>query len=465
MRFKFLLTYITLIAIVIAIMNTYPIINTRSIVQHSKESSIKSGALQIGASIEMLDRITTESVQQVMGMLEVSRFTYIMVLNANSDMLYYQGSREGFDEEVSNRLIEVSISETTDEFDSFFKSGAFRSYSTVPIVSEGKTVGAVCVYEYDATEGQTLVTLRNNLLTISMGLSALAVIMSLIFSRNFTRPITKLVDAIGNVREGEYTYRIDVVGHDELAQLSMEFNGLTGRLQETEQLRRRFVADASHELKTPLASIRLLSDSILETPGMDMETVRDFVSDIRDESERLARITSQLLDLTRLDNKTTTVRTAVDCCEVGEKVIRSLRPLAEAAGVELLHTFSPGSCIMATDDELFQIIFNLGENAVKYNTRGGKVDIKIAPEEGSVKLTVEDTGQGIPAQDMPYIFDRFYRVDKSRGRDEGGSGLGLSIVKSTAERHGGEVTCEKKEDGGMRFIVLFPIYTPGPKGV
>ncbi len=464
-RTKFLFTYISLIAVVIAILNTYPIVNTRSIVQHAKESSLKAGALQIGSSIEALDRITTDTVRQVMGLLETGRFTYIAVRSANMDMLYYQGSRDGgFDESVSTRLMEESLLEVTDKFRSYFRDGAFQSYAAVPIMAGERVIGAVCVYEYDAVEGRTLVSLRNNLRTLSIALGALAVMLSFIYSRNFTKRITRILDAIKNVREGEYTYRIDVLGHDELAQLSDEFNSLTGRLQETEQLRRRFVADASHELKTPLASIRLLSDSIIETPNIDMETTREFVSDIRDESERLSRITSQLLDLTRLDNKTTTVRTGVDCAEVGMSVIRTLRPIAGAAGVELRYDFAKGCQIMATADELFQIIFNLGENAVKYNTEKGSVDIRIFVKEGFVHITVSDTGQGIPAQDLPYIFDRFYRVDKSRDRDGGGSGLGLSIVKSTAERHGGEIQCERNERGGMCFTVRFPVYVSGGKG-
>jgi signal transduction histidine kinase len=120
---------------------------------------------------------------------------------------------------------------------------------------------------------------------------------------------------------------------------------------------------------------------------------------------------------------------------------------------------------MATDDELFQIIFNLGENAIKYNFNGGTVDIDIYSDMENAVISISDSGIGIPSQDLPYIFDRFYRVDKSRGREGGGSGLGLSIVKSTAERHGGEVKAEKNDVGGMKFIVSFPLYYSGSKVV
>ncbi|MGM9521384.1 MAG: sensor histidine kinase [Oscillospiraceae bacterium] len=464
-RTKFLLTYISLIAVVIVILNTYPVIISRNLVFISKCNTIKSQAIQIGTSIEVLERVTPDTVSHVMNMLETSGISRITVVNADYDELYSDSTGDGgYEESVSYNLISKALL-GSDEFVSYFEGGAFKSYSAAPLMTDGHIIGAVCIYEYDRNEGEILIGLRNDLLKISVALSVLAVLLSVVYSRTFTHRITKILDAIVNVREGEYTYRIDVVGHDELAQLSDEFNSLTNRLQNTEEIRRRFVADASHELKTPLAAIRLLSDSILQSSNIDSDTVKEFVSDIREESERLARTTSQLLDLTKLDNKITTVRSCVDCTEVGSRVIRSLRPIAKERSVELQCVFDPECFIMATDDELFQIIFNLTENAIKYNFKGGKVVVNICRKEKNVVISVEDTGIGIPAQDLPYIFDRFYRVDKSRDREDGGSGLGLSIVKSTAERHGGEVEAQRLEDGGMKFIVIFPLYSPGTKVV
>jgi signal transduction histidine kinase len=400
-----------------------------------------------------------------MGMLETSRLSSVTIFNADFDMLYYQRTETtGYDESIAYSLLEKSKS-GTNEFRSFFSGQTFKSYCAVPIMSDDQVRGMICVYEYDPAEGEIVIALRNNLFKISIGLGLLAVFLSMIYSHTFTKRITKILDAIGNVREGEYTYRIDVVGHDELAQLSDEFNSLTGRLQSTEEIRRRFVADASHELKTPLASIRLLSDSILQNPDIDKDTAREFVSDIKDESERLARTTEQLLNLTKLDNNTTTIRSDVDCCKIGERVIRALRPIAEQKNVTINSNFKNECHIMATDDELFQIIFNLGENAIKYNFNGGTVDIDIYSDMENAVISISDSGIGIPSQDLPYIFDRFYRVDKSRGREGGGSGLGLSIVKSTAERHGGEVKAEKNDVGGMKFIVSFPLYYSGSKVV
>ncbi len=454
---KFLLTYISLIAVVIVILNTYPVIISRDLVFISKENTIGSQTVQISTSLEALDRISPDTVSRVMSMLELRGLSSVVILNADHDELYRVGrNAEGYDENISYELLELAM-EGRDEFRALFSDGAFKSYAIAPIMTDDMLNGYVCVYEYDEAEGSIIIGLQRDLMQISCGISILAVILSFIYSGTFTRRITNILDAIESVREGEYSYRINVRGHDELAKLSAEFNSLTDRLQSTEEIRRRFVADASHELKTPLAAIRLLSDSILESDNIDIETVKDFVSDIRDESERLGRTTAQLLDLTKLDNNIVTVRSSVDCSKVTERVIRALKPIAGEKNVSIISDLQDDCCILATEDELYQIVFNLIENAIKYNVDGGRVTTEVKKDNEHITIAISDTGAGIPAQDLPYIFDRFYRVDKSRGREGGGSGLGLSIVKSTAEKHGGEVEAVRLDDGGMCFTVTFPI--------
>ena len=258
------------------------------------------------------------------------------------------------------------------------------------------------------------------------------------------------------MRQGEYTYRVPVNGNDEITTLGEEFNSLTNRLQKTEEIRRRFVADASHELKTPLASIRLLSDSILQNEGMDSGTVREFINDIAHESERLARTTEKLLSLTRLDNNRVFEHKRVNVSNVINSALRMLRPLAQERNITISTELEMRCVIYATDDDLYQIIFNLTENAIKYNVDGGKVEIKSFIDDDTVKITVSDTGIGVPDEDLPNIFDRFYRVDKARSREAGGSGLGLSIVRDTVAVHGGSITAWQRSGGGMVFQVSFP---------
>ncbi len=448
--------------VAIVALNTYPVAIARDLVFVSKENAILPQTLQIGSSVELLERMTPNTVGQVVRLTETGNLSRVSVMNTNMDELYsVRNDVTGYDERVLFSLVNIAVSQRKDEFRSFFNDGAFMSYAAVPIVDGGQVVGAVGVYEYDAAEGAIVLGLRNDMTSISLGLGAAAMVVSVLLSQTMGYRLRRILDAIKNVREGEYTYRIAVTGHDELTTLSQEFNSLTDRLQKTEEIRRRFVADASHELKTPLAAIRLLSDSILETENMDGETVKEFVGGIREESERLARTTGQLLELTKLDNNpSAAARVDVNCVEVAQRVAATLSPIARRAEVELVTHFDRAH-IMATSDELFQIVYNLVENAIKYNRPGGEVVLSVGRDGEKVKITVEDTGIGIPEEDMPYIFDRFYRVEKSRDRDEGGTGLGLSIVKATVARHGGEVTAGPRPGGGTRFTVAFPAYTQG----
>ena len=242
-----------------------------------------------------------------------------------------------------------------------------------------------------------------------------------------------------------------------MAQLADEFNELTDRLQTTEEARRRFVSDASHELKTPLASIRLLTDSILQSPSVDMDTVREFVADIGEEADRLTRISEHLLALTRLDAGAEREREPVELGAVAEKVAHLLSPVARRAQVELKVSVEPACALAANEDDLYQVAFNLVENAIKYNMPGGRVEVGVSRRGEKVALTVTDTGLGIPPDDLPKIFDRFYRVDKARSRAAGGTGLGLSIARDTARLHGGDITAGPNPAGrGTRFEAEFP---------
>lgn len=441
------------------VLNTYPIIVFRNLVFDSKQASLIGTANQIGVSLGALDHLTPTGVSNVIKLLNTEPLSRITVVNSDSDILFHEVNRGERASEINAQPLINDALNGNDSFESHFSDGAYLSGASVPIAASGKITGAVYVFEFDPDEGSIILALQTNLRNLSIALTALTVLIGILYSSTFTSRITKVLDGIQNVREGKYSYRIPTEGHDELTGLADEFNRLTNRLQINEETRRRFIADASHDLKTPLASIRLLSDSILQNDSMDIGTVHEFVNDIRNESERLARTTGQLLDLTKLDYKMTTLSEAVDCAEVAQGVVRMLKPIAAEKGVNLIYTLGENCVVLASDEDIYQIIVNLTDNAVKYTDAGGTAELSIFSSDGLVYITVTDNGIGIPESDLPYIFDRFYRVDKSRNRDAGGSGLGLAIVKSTVEKHGGTVSAHSRECGGMEFKVVFPLYS------
>ena len=462
LQFKFGLSYILIIAGVLLLLNTYPLRVSQDLVFRSKATTLQSSVSVMVYSLSGLDRLTEENVSQAMAVVEETGLSRILVTDSAGKVLY--DTRETNDAlgEYSFYTEIVQALLGNDVFSSSYRDGAFRSRAASPVLYQNQIIGAVYAYEYDTEQAALLEGLQGNLLRLSAGIAVVVLCLSGLLSRALTRKIGQLLTAIREVREGAYSHRAEVPGRDEIAQLAQEFNSLTDRLQTTENARRRFVSDASHELKTPLASIRLLADSILQNDQIDLETVRDFVADIGSEADRLTRISEKLLTLTRLDSQPELVREPVELGAVVEKVAHMLRPLADAVGLELTCSLEPACALLCTEDDLYQIIFNLVENAIKYNLPGGQVSVSAFHRDGKVVLEVADTGVGISEEDMPRIFDRFYRVDKARSRAAGGAGLGLSIVSDTVKVHGGAISVRCRQDGpGTCFTVEFPAYSEG----
>lgn len=454
-QFKFVLSFFLLVAGLLVLLNTYPIATSRDLVFKEKESSLLSQAAVVSSSLSGLDQLASDSVAQVMELLELSSASRIMVTNDRGQVVYDSDVPVNEGKYALLREVQHALG-GKQMFGSRFASGAFFSVAALPVRSGGVTLGAVCVYEYDEAQAELILSILNRMVGISITASAAALALTVIFSRALTGRITRLAEAIRVVRGGDYEHRLKPEGNDELTELCEEFNNMTQTLETTEQQRRRFVSDASHELKTPLAAIRLLADSIEQSEGMDEATMREFVSDIGTEADRLQRTTEKLLDLSRRDDGVETPRSPVSLADVADSTVRLLAPLAEKLGVTLGCEPDESCVILAPEDDVHQIVFNLAENAVKYNVEGGSADIRMRKENGRVLLIVEDRGIGIPESDLPHIFSRFYRVDKARSRERGGSGLGLSIVHDAVEALGGSISVEAREGGGTRFTVSFP---------
>ncbi|MGI5962835.1 MAG: sensor histidine kinase [Lawsonibacter sp.] len=467
LQVKYAMSYLVIFAVVLVLLNTYPILACQELLFTSKRDSLKSQTAVIASALMELETLSSDQVFRVMNLLDDMGLSHILVTDP-AGLVLYDSLLDGKDQEEKDTQEQgyryalyqeiVAALRGNDVFYSKYTNRVFTSTAASPIVYRGMVIGAVYIVEMDATQGALLLNLQQNLRTISLVIAAVTLVMSTVFSKMLTARIAALLRAIRIVGEGEYGHRLQPVGRDEMAQLAEEFNQLTDRLQTTEEVRRRFVSDASHELKTPLASIRLLADSILQNQQMDEETVRDFVSDIGSEAGRLTRITEHLLALTRLDSLPAGKTAPVDVGKVVERAVSMLQPLADAAGVTIRMEGKPGCVICCTEDDVYQVAFNLIENAIKYNFSGGTVFVQVGRDGDQILLEVGDTGIGIPEEDLPKVFNRFYRVDKARSRAAGGTGLGLSIVRDTVRRHGGWVTARRRNPEGSLFTVGFPEY-------
>ena len=443
-----------ILLVVLVLMNTYPLLVSEDLVFRAKRTALQSGAAAINVAVSGLAELTEENVSLAMGGVETDGVSRAIVTDPYGKVLYdtrEAGNATGY-YVFYTELVEALQGNISAY--SVYQEGAFHSSAAQPVLYRNQIIGAIYVYEYDTQQAALLENLQANLLSISVGVGLLVLTLSAAVSRSITRRLESLQTAIRGVREGAYNQRAILSGHDEFTQIAGEFNDLVDRLQETESARRQFVSDASHELKTPLAAIRLLTDSILQNENIDNDTALELVSDIGQEAERLSRITEDLLRLTRLDSGVVEKPSRIQVGPVLDRVVRMLRPVADEKAVDV-ETAGDG-VVVATEGELHQILYNLAENAIKYNRRGGFVRVRVSGGEEITTITVEDNGIGIPAEDLTHVFERFYRVDKARSRAAGGTGLGLSIVRDTVSRRGGDIWAENIPEGGTRFTVKLP---------
>ncbi len=446
-------SYILIIAGVLMLLNTYPLVVSEDMVFRSKQTTLQSSVSVMVYSLSGLEKLNEENVSQAMAVVEETGLSRILVTDAFGKVLYdtrETGSNLG-DYTFYTEIVQALLG--NDAFTCRYQDGAFRSHASSPVLYQNQIIGAVYAYEYDTEQGTLLEGLQENLLRLSGVIGAAVLVLSLLLSLALTRNISELLTAIRQVRAGAYSHRAEIRGRDEISQIGEEFNSLTDRLQTTETARRRFVSDASHELKTPLAAIRLLTDSILQTDSIDRETTRDFVSDIGQEADRLSRITEDLLRLTKLDSGVLEEPVEVDVLPVLEQTMRMMSLVAHEKGIDLTYDAQEGCTVLGTRDEIHQVIYNLTDNAIKYSGTGGSVQVSLRAEVDTVILVVSDRGPGIPEADLPRIFERFYRVDKARSRAAGGTGLGLAIVSDTVKKRGGTVEAANRPGGGAVFTV------------
>lgn len=452
-RFQFIAFITALLLVLLLLLNTYPLISSRDAIFEEKRSSMTAQASTVASSLAALEPMNGENIAEVLRYLDLGGYSRVLVTDRSGEKLYDSAAAQP-DEQTARDLEQCLTGKVV--FRSDFSGGAFTSSIAMPLAAQGALNGAICLTEYDAERGQIILGIQNRIRAASLAIGAVALVLALVFAFLLLQRIRELVRSMRVVAEGDYSYRHVSRGKDEISELGEEFNQLTERLQQTEEQRRRFVSDASHELKTPLASIRLLSDSIVENQNVDAGTMREFMTDIGNEARRLQRTTEKLLTLSRLDDGAGGEETAVDLGKAVEDALKPLRPLAAEKQVNLETSLQENCFVRATEDDLYHIIFNLAENAVKYNVPGGSVKVSLTGDAYQLKLRVSDTGIGIPEKDREQIFSRFYRVDKARSREAGGSGLGLSIVHDAVLAHGGSIEVGQNKPQGSVFTVTFP---------
>jgi len=455
------MTYVLITSFVLLFLNIYCSEASQQLFHQNKKATMLEKCQLAAGEISQLEVMNTDGIVHALSQLGSMTSTRLIVTDQTGLAIYDSigqatGTYAVFPE-IMQALDTGSHPFGNNAFSWLYHDGAMRSSAATPIVSYDVVVGCVYITEYDTQQGALLKSLQKNVLQITLILELVVILFSLAFSKTFSRRLQRIMTSMRIIQEGDYSHKVSMGGNDELTVLADEFNDLTERLQTSEQKRRRFVSDASHELKTPLASIKLLSDSIMQN-DMDPDTIREFVGDIGDEAERLNRVASKLLTLTKVDGDAEEDSEIIPMGPTIRRVARRLSGIAKASDIQLHLELRQDTPILILEDDLYQIVFNLIENGIKYNLPGGHLTVRLSRDEENAYLEVSDTGMGIPEEAIPHLFERFFRVDKARSRQTGGSGLGLAIVRAIVQRNRGEIRVESILYQGTTFTVSFPAF-------
>lgn len=288
------------------------------------------------------------------------------------------------------------------------------------------------------------------------------VIVAVLAAKLLIRPFEKITEALNRAQEGYTNDPISVTDCLETEHIGDAFNRVLGRMKVLDDSRQEFVSNVSHELRTPITSMKVLADSLISQKDVPIELYQEFMSDIAEEIEREDKIITDLLSLVKMDRTAADMNiTEVDVNALVELIMRRLRPIAQKRDVELVYESVRPVTAAVDEVKLTLVISNLVENAIKYNKEHGWVRVKLDADHQYFSVEVADSGVGIPEESLDHIYERFYRVDKSRSREIGGTGLGLAITRSAILMHRGTIKVESIEGEGTTFTIRIPLkYIP-----
>ena len=344
------------------------------------------------------------------------------------------------------------------DFEYQYNKSEGNIYYAHPIVSDAQMIGAVVFIDSVKDLESSINRLTANIVLISFSGALLLIIASVIMTGYMTKPIVNLKQAADKLSLGRFSERVEATGKDEIADLARAFNNMAQKLQDIDKSRSDFVANASHELKTPLSSMKILIESLIYEKDVKKSVYKEFLLDINMEIDRLSDIVSDLLHIMKLSESGDALSVSpVSLRGIIKSVIGRLMPLSVSQGKRMELADSIDIICECDGLKISQAINNLVDNAIKYTKADGYIKVSMERDEDDALIIVEDNGQGISAEHQKHIFDRFYRVDAARARETGGTGLGLYITQQIATLHSGKLEVVSEEGVGSIFTLRLPI--------
>ncbi len=428
---------------------------------NQKEISTLSQANVIAGYISQYQDLSSESINKLLAQQQLSSDCRVLMLNEFACVTYdsNNGAMNGKFMLVGPVLDAINGSNSVEQGKD--GDGELILSAAVPIMKDKKVTGVIYYQALASDSSEFIKQINLTMFMLTVIVSILVGVISFILSGIITHPIRNITEKLSKAADEEEDYVIiERTTGGEMGKLIDSFNKMTEQIQKQEEKRQEFVSNASHELKTPLSSIKLISDSLLNTPDAPKEMVDEFLTDMNVQVDRLTRIVEKLLTLTRMDSSANVAKMEFqvsDLTELCSNITKALRPLAEQKHIEL--EYNPELTVYSKieRDRLWEAIYNILDNSIKYTREGGKVTMNLSKDDSNVIIEITDTGIGIAPDEVYKIFDRFYRVDKARARETGGTGLGLSIALTAIELHGGNIQVESEEGEGSTFRIIIPI--------
>lgn len=430
--------------------------NADSIAQHTEVSAIESHVIGGREVVYVLDQ---ERLAPFLNLMGEAIDATIFIADADGDVLLCS------DTALMHAAKDTSLRKITAQVtDSLFVISTLEGLferpqyaASTPIAIKDKTIGYVLVSAPTASLWNTLSSNLKVYMVSAFGALALSFVVVYLLTLHIVRPLRQMAAATRRFAQGDFSARVTVRGKDEMAELADALNHMAVSLSSLETMRRSFIANVSHELKTPMTTIAGFVDGMLDGTVPHEQQSR-YMKIVSDEVKRLSRLVRSMLDLSRIDSgelKMNTVR--MDLTEALCGVLVSSEQRIEKKGLRITGLEECGKTEIDGDYDLMcQVLYNLVDNAIKFTEDGGYIDFRLTKADGRVNVVVRNSGAGIPAEEMPQIFERFYKSDRSRALDKNGMGLGLYIVKTVISFHHGEVAVRSVEGEFTEFAFWVP---------
>lgn len=456
-RWKIVSTYLIIIVVVLLVLSSFLLNTLYSYLFDQKKMEVLTSANIIASIVS--ENFTDEYISHKLPQMPLEKNARAIVVDTESTVIYDSYKETSIKNKtfINFSITDALLSDGKNSSNAYKENGSWFIDAAVPIIKGGRTVGAVYLIQSGDSTEDVILHIRNALFILGGLIIVFVGIFSASMASVLTLPIERFTKFINNMPKDSLQH-VQINSRDEIGQLAIAFNNLIDRMAELEDKRRIFVSNASHELKTPLSIIKLFSDSLIQTENPDPEFIKEFLSDMNKEVERLTRIIERLLDMTQMDSSQTSMQFIhTDIREIVQEVYDKLTPLAKNKDISLSLNQPDTEVILPVErDTLTEAVYNIADNSIKYTEPGGNVAISLSRDLGNVYIAVSDTGIGIPKEEVQKIFDRFYRVDKARAREIGGTGLGLSIALDAVKLHNGHIEVKSEEAAGSRFTIALP---------